>query len=469
MEKVVQGLRQLGAWILGLGTSIEELHRFFNRNVRLTENCTIHEGAIAGMRHLCRAQGWRAPVKFSLHPLNSPACLRQWRVLLHLLNFISEDRRREFCLFWVPTPSQPRWTARSQSPQAWDKELMEVDGPEEMWLPEDRPAPEEETGAALTEGATGCDPGEEVGRCEEWWQPEAAEATVQGASALGPMQEGEAQGLAPLEHLVDSHFHLDRTWKATFGAAPLGTTPDLLQAAPVVDHRMAQLQVWGVEVYCDPPTYPSQISADPRYRTAVGLHPKKVEALTDGIFRQLLGLWGNAACIVGEIGLDHSVPAKEWKRQEKALKELLPHAPAGRPIVLHIRGPNGDEEAGATYARMMQLLLAYLPPEQPLVLHCFSGGEETVREWLRTFPNVYFGYAGQVRGFNSDQVAGLRAVPLDHLLVETDSPYMPPEGHRRNSPALLCLVGDLVAEARGMTTEDFLRAATENATRLFWW
>ncbi|XP_067658284.1 uncharacterized metal-dependent hydrolase YcfH-like [Haliotis asinina] len=176
-----------------------------------------------------------------------------------------------------------------------------------------------------------------------------------------------------------------------------------------------------------------------------------------------------AACIVGEIGLDHSVPAKEWKKQEQTLKELLPHVPAGRPVVIHIRGPNGDEEAMATYARMMELLLTYLPSEQPLFLHCFSGGEETVLEWLRTFPNIYFGYAGQVWGFNSDQVAGLRVVPLDRLLAETDSPYMPPEGHRRNSPALLCLVGDLVAEARGMTTKDFLRAATENATRLFWW
>ncbi|XP_067670783.1 uncharacterized metal-dependent hydrolase HI_0454-like [Haliotis asinina] len=249
------------------------------------------------------------------------------------------------------------------------------------------------------------------------------EATVQGASALGPVQEGEAQVLALVEHLVDSHFHLDRTRKSTFGAAPLGTTPDLIQAVPEVDHRMAQLPVWGV--YCDPPTYPSQVGADPWYRIAVGLHPNEVEALTDGIFRQLLRLWGNASCIVGEIGLDHSILAKEWKRQEQALKELLPHVPARRLVILHVRGPNGDEEAGATYAR--------------------------------------------VRGFNTDQVAGLRAVPLDRLLVETDSPYMYPEGYGRNSPALLCLEGDLVAEARGMSTEDFLRAATENAIRLFWW
>ncbi|XP_046544604.1 uncharacterized protein LOC124254798 [Haliotis rubra] len=454
LDKLVTALRQLASWILGPGATLEGLHEFCNRNIQLSPDCSLQENSIAGLRHLCTAQGWRIPTKFSLWPLNSPACLKQWRVLLHLLNFVPQDKRREFRLFLVAAPQHTRWTARVKAPQEWDRELMDVGQAEAMWLPEDEEVRVGEEDESADMGAAGGS--QEV---ETLWEEELA--------AEGLVEEGTLQGPGGLDHLFDAHFHLDRTWAGTFGRAPQGTTPELLASAPEVSHPFGELPVWGVEVYCDPPTYPQRINNDPRYITAVGIHTKKAASLTDKVFRQILGFWKDARCLVGEVGLDHSFAAWEWRAQESALKELLPHVPAGRVVILHVRGPTGDEEAGATHAQAIQILKGILPSQQPVHVHCFAGGEETVQEWLKAFPRAYFGFTGRVQGFKSDQVAGLRAVPGDRLLLETDSPYMPPKGYRVNSPALLCLIGDMVAGKRGMSTEELLVATTANAAPLF--
>ncbi|XP_046571315.1 uncharacterized protein LOC124279539 [Haliotis rubra] len=490
LDKIVTALRQLASWILGPGATLEGLHEFCNRNVQLSPDCTLQENAIAGLRHLCTAQGWRIPTKFSLRPLNSPACLKQWRVLLHLLNFVPQDKRREFRLLMVSVPQHTRWTARVQAPQEWDQELVDVGQAEAMWLPEDEEVQVGGEDESADMGAVGGS--EEVcGEVETWeeelvseklGEDESADMGAVGGSeevcgeveiweeelaSEGLGEEGTLQGPGGLDHLIDAHFHLDRTWAGTFGRAPQGTTPELLASAPEVSHPFGELPVWGVEVYCDPPTFPQRINNDPRYITAVGIHPKKVAGLTDKVFRQILGFWKDARCLVGEVGLDHSVPAWEWRGQESALKELLPHVPAGRVVIVHVRGPAGDEEAGATHARAIQILKGILPPQQPVHVHCFTGGEETVQEWLKAFPRAYFGFTGRVQGFKSGQVAGLRAVPGDRLLLETDSPYMPPKGYRVNSPALLCLIGDMVAGKRGMSTKELLVATTANAAQLF--
>ncbi|XP_046568975.1 uncharacterized protein LOC124277357 [Haliotis rubra] len=446
-EKVFQGLRQLATWILGPVSTLWDLLKFFNQNVQLSQDCVVHESSVAGMRHLCRDQGWNVPVKFSLHPLNSPACLKQWRVLLHLLNFVSPDQRSEFRLFLVPVPYYSRWTNEEQAPQEFDQELLVMDSPEPMWQAEDRLAMNETTGLP-----------------EDWV------ATTEAMWLTGDQVEEPTQGQGGLDHLFDAHFNLDRAWESTsqsFDRTWKGTSQELIEAVPEVRHRLEHLPVWRVQVCCDPHTYPSKISIDPRYKTAVGLHPKEAPYLNDQVFRDLLRFWRDDHCIVGELGLDHSAPAKEWKTQEAVLRELLPYIPSGRPVVLHVCGPEGDEEAGTTHTRTIRILREILPQDQPIHVHCFTGNEETVREWLDVFPQTYFGFTARARMFTQDQFEGLKAVPGNRVLLETDSPCMPPVGYRTNSPTLLCLVADVVAEARGITTEEVLWATNNNAARFF--
>ncbi len=102
------------------------------------------------------------------------------------------------------------------------------------------------------------------------------------------------------------------------------------------------------------------------------------------------------------------------------------------------------------------------------MLHSFAG---TVEHAERAVALGYsIGISGPVTyrsGANVREVVA--AVPLDRLLVETDSPYLPPHQHRgkRNEPAHVALIVAAVAEQRGMAIEDLTRATSENATRLF--
>ncbi|GFN94644.1 3'-5' ssDNA/RNA exonuclease tatd [Plakobranchus ocellatus] len=196
---------------------------------------------------------------------------------------------------------------------------------------------------------------------------------------------------------LDGHFHLDRMMGKSAKVSEMIQMP--LRQAP------------------DPQTVDV-----PGFVAAIGVHSRYVlswNAPQKEAFKILVRSPNTKA--LGEIGLDFT--AKGIEKQEEVLQYLLRgFADTANPVILHLRGRKGHEDEA--YNRGLNLADACLPREQPIQLHCFSGGADVVARWQRQFPNSYMSFSGLVDSFNKHQKRGLKAVPANRLLLETDSPYL---------------------------------------------
>jgi Tat protein secretion system quality control protein TatD with DNase activity len=105
--------------------------------------------------------------------------------------------------------------------------------------------------------------------------------------------------------------------------------------------------------------------------------------------------------------------------------------------------------------------------EQRIHIHCFMGKADTVECWLRRYLNVYFGVTAAVRSFDEIQFAGLRAIPHDRLLLETDAPYFPMGPSTVSTPAHLGETAAFVAAHLDMRTSELLRTTLNNGRNLY--
>jgi TatD DNase family protein len=194
-------------------------------------------------------------------------------------------------------------------------------------------------------------------------------------------------------------------------------------------------------------------------RVAVGVHPHKAESWNADVLRMIDRLARDDRVVaIGEIGIDLSGRSAPQDAQETAfLAQLALASVLGMPVVIHVRdaGPLTRElvdRAGG--ARGM--------------VHCFSEGPDEVEEWTRRGFAVSF--AGPVTYPKNDGLrrAAVRA-PADRILVETDAPYLAPQGRRgsRNEPAFVLETLTAVAAARGEDRVQLGRQVAENAQKLF--
>ena len=138
------------------------------------------------------------------------------------------------------------------------------------------------------------------------------------------------------------------------------------------------------------------------------------------------------------------------------MQQLELAAKHGLPVSIHDREAHGD---------MMDILRKYRPQG---VVHCFSGSVELARETVSL--GLYIGLGGVVTFKNARHSVEVAAeIPLDRLLTETDAPYMAPVPFRgkRCDSTMIAYDAAKIAEARGITAQEVLRAGCENARRLF--
>ena len=163
---------------------------------------------------------------------------------------------------------------------------------------------------------------------------------------------------------------------------------------------------------------------------------------------------------LGEIGLDYHYDHAPRDVQQAVFREQIRLARRRRlPIVVHTREAEEDT---------FRILAEESAGEAGVVLHCFTGDREMARRALDA--GFYLSLAGIVtfpRALELHEVAKL--VPLDRLLVETDSPFLSPVPYRgqRNEPAHVVRVAEAVAALRGISAEAVGQAATDNFDRLF--
>ena len=203
----------------------------------------------------------------------------------------------------------------------------------------------------------------------------------------------------------------------------------------------------------------------PDTRAAVGVHPHHAHLFAadpDGaarlVERRLADL--PEARAVGEIGLDYHYDFSPREVQHAVFRAQLRVAETHHlPVVIHTREAEEDT---------LRILGESGRVSTTGVFHCFSGDAAAAARALAT------GYYVSIPGIVSfpkavELRAAVAGIPLDRLLVETDSPYLAPAPYRgkRNEPAYVARVVDVVAEARGMRAEEVGEIVSANFTRLF--
>ena len=196
--------------------------------------------------------------------------------------------------------------------------------------------------------------------------------------------------------------------------------------------------------------------------TTVGVHPHEARLLDAGLFARLCDLSTHEKVIAwGEIGLDYHYDNSPRDVQRDAFRKQLAAARERRlPAVIHTREAEADtleilnQEWGASGL--------------PGVIHCFTGTRQFAEAAVGL--GFYISFSGVVTFKNAEDLRETAAaLPIDRLLIETDSPFLAPVPHRgrRNEPAYVIEVARQVASLRGMSVEDVGRATSANFKRLF--
>lgn len=200
--------------------------------------------------------------------------------------------------------------------------------------------------------------------------------------------------------------------------------------------------------------------AHPGVYAAAGVHPHEAkDAQPDYLaaLRALLREEKNVA--LGEIGLDYYYDLSPREMQKRVLAEQVALAlEMDKPVIFHIRDAHGDM---VDFFRACSRLSSG-------VIHCFSGSPEIAREYVKM--GFYISFAGPLTFKKAPHLwEAAQSVPLERLLVETDSPYLSPEPlrGRRNEPANVVHVLEKLAALRGLSREEMAEITWENACRLY--
>ena len=282
--------------------------------------------------------------------------------------------------------------------------------------------------------------------------------------------------------LTDTHCHLDfdkfdadrdevlaRAWKAGLTRILIpGITLDSSRAAV----KLAESHPWLF--------------------AAVGIHPNDVDKLHVDTLARLreLALYSSSdsktvgrsrtkIVAIGETGLDYYWNRAPHDHQQKVLQEQLAlAAELCLPVILHCREKD-DAAHGACAEDLIKVLEEWVNRlrversplgECPGVLHSFSGSREMAQRAIRL--GFYLGVTGPVTFKNAAKRQEIvAALPLEHLLLETDAPFLAPQSQRgrRNEPAFVVEIADKIAQLKSRSLEEVAAITSANAARLFSW
>lgn len=202
--------------------------------------------------------------------------------------------------------------------------------------------------------------------------------------------------------------------------------------------------------------------ASPGVWATVGLHPHEAAAFSDELLAELDELAARPEVVaIGETGLDYHYEHSPPDAQQRSFRAHIAAArETGLPLIVHTR------EADADTARILEEEYARGPFQG--LLHCFTAGPELAQTALDL--GFYISLSGVVTFKNAEALRQtVKALPLERLLVETDSPYLAPVPKRgkRNEPAYVVHTVAYLAEFLDIGADEIARATTANFFRLF--
>ena len=200
----------------------------------------------------------------------------------------------------------------------------------------------------------------------------------------------------------------------------------------------------------------------PEIYAAIGFHPTDIDGVSDEDFDQVMSHIDDPKVVaVGEIGLDYhwvKDPAQREKQKEWFIKQINFANEHKKPISIHNREAFED---------CLKILKEHRP-EYSGVMHCYSGSVELLKDVLNL--GLYIGLDGPLTFTNAKTPKEVcEEVPLDKLLVETDSPYLSPHPLRGtvNEPKNIALVIDEITRIKGLSKKHIMDVIYQNSCKLF--
>ena len=254
--------------------------------------------------------------------------------------------------------------------------------------------------------------------------------------------------------LIDTHCHLtyeplrtrldeviaDAAAAGVRRMITIGTSPDDAVEARAIAHRY------------------------PAVYFSVGVHPLHSHEVTNDQLPRVAEFAADPRCVAfGEMGLDYHYDKPPRPRQHEVFQaqlEIIRYSEIAKPVIIHCRKAVDDTLA---------MLLAGGPAMNRVVFHCFTELPGEARKVLDA--GAWISFTGIVTYKNAQEVRdSAMLVPLDRIMVETDSPFLTPEPHRKvrtNEPQYVAATAKFLAELRGVSENEMARITTENARRFF--
>src|SRR5437868_3072188 len=259
---------------------------------------------------------------------------------------------------------------------------------------------------------------------------------------------------------VDSHAHLD------------GKQFDSDREQVIERARAAGVRTMVAIGNSDgPPQLDAGVQLAEKYsfmHATIGIHPHEARLADDAAYSTMEQLARHPKVIAwGEIGLDYFYDHSPRETQKQVFMRQMELAAAAKlPIVIHCRPSDGSDNAWEDCLGMIKDQWA--PRGLGGILHCFTGNTVQVKRaldmgFMISFAgNLTFPKAQQIRDAALD-------VPLDRMLIETDSPFLAPVPYRgkRNEPAYVKEVARQLGDLRGLSMEEIGRQTTQNFYRFF--
>jgi len=219
-----------------------------------------------------------------------------------------------------------------------------------------------------------------------------------------------------------------------------------------------------VVVGFDRPTIARAIELAEQYDfiyAAVGWHPVDAVDMTDEDLYMLEQLAAHPKVVaLGEMGLDYYWDKSPKDVQKDVFRKQIALAKKVKlPIIIHNREATAD---------ILTILQEANAQEVGGIMHCFTGSVEVAKQCIAM--NFYISFGGPVTFKNAKKPKEVaKEIPLEHLLIETDCPYLTPHPFRgkRNEPSYVKYVAEAIAELKGISVEEVARQTTENAKKLF--
>lgn len=200
----------------------------------------------------------------------------------------------------------------------------------------------------------------------------------------------------------------------------------------------------------------------------VGIHPHEAKLATEGAFQELDHLSKHPKVVAwGEIGLDYFYDHSPRDVQARVFIQQMELARAAKlPIIIHCRPSDNSENAWDDTLSLIRE--HWVTTGLGGILHCFTGGKRHARAALDM--GFLISFAGNITFPKAEGIRDVaREIPLDRMLIETDSPFLAPIPHRgkRNEPAFVVEVARKIAELRQISREEVGSQTAENFSRLF--